>query len=329
MRGFSKNTLFIIFFCLSFCALNIFAQKNRDQVEIKSEPVEVKSAPVEIRNEPPPSPPPVESSPVDRTPEPEPTKVETSREVYRESSRKEPKDDPPPPNSTVNTSQTPVVITIDRDNRPRDAMKNSDKKDKKKKDKYENCPYYDPYGNCTYIPNDTTYTNSSYVDPNSFFNGDDLAVYNYRRFVQKNSASYSPYFASVLGDNFKPLYTVGIVESQTDLPYITPFWVFYYEPQLDNFFIDFSKFNYSPLSTNAPVKFERLILTAADNKSIRKNGKKFDYKGKVRPVLVEDISGIAADRIYTFNIAYLPKGKYELQLISKTGDTAKLEFKLK
>lgn len=328
MKILSRDTFFVIFFCLSFCIINISAQKNRDEVELRSEPVEVKSAPVEIRNEPPPSPPPVESSPVYQAPEPEPIKVETSREVYRESSKNEPKNDSPP-NPPVNPSQPPVVITVDRDKRPRDAMKNSEKKDKNNKDKYENCPYYDPYGNCTYTPNDTTYTNSSYVNPNSFFNGDDLAILNYKRFVQKNSASYLPYFAGVLGDNFKPLYTVGIVEPQADLPYVTPFWVFYYEPQLDNFFIDFSKFNYSPISTNAPVKFERLIVTAADNKTIRKNGKKFDYNGKVRPILVEDISGIAADRIYTFNIAYLPKGEYELQLISKTGDTAKLKFKLK
>ncbi len=325
MKSPGKNTLFIICFCLSFCVLNISAQRNKDEIEIKSDPVEIKSAPVEIRNETPPPSPPVDSTPVYQAPEPEPIKVEVTREIYNQTPNKEPKDDLSP------TNPPPVIITVDRGDGRRNSGKDEDKKDKKKHD-YENCPYYDLYGNCTYTPNDTTYVNGSYntgsVSSNGFFNGNDLA-FNGQRFIQKNQTAFLPYFAGVLTGNYKPLYTVGVVEPKADLPYITPFWVFYYEPDLDNFFIDFSKFNQAIVSSQAPVRFERLVLLAADKKTIRKTGEKFGYKGEVRPVLVEDISGVAQDRIYTFNIAGLSKGKYELLLISRTGDTAKLEFKLK
>lgn len=326
MKDFNLRILFLLGFCCLLSVSVTLAQKNKTDVDVESQPVETK---VEIKVEEPSPPPPAETK-SDSSPTYEAPATDTSNNNSSNS-----RDDNPPkpkPSGTIfrNEQQRNRNRELQRQEIERREREERERREREEQDRFhETCSYNtDIYGNCIYTSDDVNDTYNSQVNPLIYFNKNDIAFINYKKYIENLSSIYSPYFNDPLGLDYKPLYSVGFVEASRDLPFISPYWVFYYEPELDNFYVDFSKFNPNDFSKTGPVKFERLVLKAV-GKTVKKVGKKFDYKDKVRPVIVADISTFALDRIYTFNINYLPRGNYELKLISRSGETVKLEFKLK
>ncbi len=329
MKSIGLTTLFLMVLCLNILVNVSFGQRVKDDIEIKSEPVGVKTDP------PYPSPPAPtnESPPIYESPKSEPTQSDQDSGRTETNSSIEPTVNAPnkmnPPRTIfkndVETQRRRTKQKEEIERRQREARR----RNKKDKDHYyRNCPNYDPYGDCgSYIEDNSD--QALPIDPFIYFDQNDLAFSIFSQYLESDPSKYLPYFQTPLSSVNSPLYTVGFVEAQVDIPFITPFWTFYYEPDLGNFFIDFSKLNQNNLANTGSTKFDRLILRAIDKKTVKKLGKYFDYNEKLRPVVVENISSFALDRIYTFNISYLPQGKYELMLLSRTGTTVTLEFKIK
>ncbi len=311
--------------CFVLSVTTLFAQKNKD-TEVESKPSETK---VETKSEDPPPPPPPQKTEPD-TPTtyeaPSPPASEPTRSSTDDSSRKnDPPDtptNPPAGRRRANYEQqqrnrAQQKADIERQRREEEEEKRRRKKDKNKSD----CPYYDTYGNCDYGSSDDD-SNYTAVDPSAYFGTNDVAYLDYESFADSNPDNYLPYFENPLRPEFTPLYRVLIMETSRDLPFYLAGWVFYYEPDLDNFFIDFAKFG--------QFKYERLVLLPAEDKTIKKVNKKFGYKGSVvRPVLVEDISNLATSSIYSFNLNELPEGSYILILVNQDGSTVKRRIEIK
>jgi hypothetical protein len=322
MKNPGTKISWLICICLSVCTVSTLAQKNKNDLEPPK---------VEVKKEDPPPPPPPPAPTKESKPTYEPS--DNSSSDNSTSSSTDRREEPQPrtnrrmSRNRAQQKQRRAGQQAEIERRKREARKNNKKKDKED-DYYVNCPTYDPYGDCNNYSDDDN--SSSSIDPFSFFNDNDVLFYQFNEFYnEKIAARFQPYFAGSPGLDYDPLYRVSFMEVQTDLPFTGPFWTFYYEPDLDNFYMQFSRLIQNDFSMTGPVKFDRLILRADGKKTTTKVGKSFDYKGKVRPILVEDISKLRADRIYSFNISYLPKGKYEMMFLSRTGTTAILKFKIK
>lgn len=323
MKGFSFRILFFVGFCFLFSVVTIFAQKNKQDTEVESKPVE--SKPIETKSEsPPPSPPKTES---DNSSKSEPSPTYQPSTTSSDTSSSDSGTTPSPNTAGRNDDQQRnrregQKREIERQRREAEERRRREEKERRKREK-NNCPYYDAYGNCQNYPPDqdpSMYPNST-VNPSAYFGNNDVSYLDYESFVDSNIDNYQPYFENPLRPEFTPFMRVSLIETSRDLPFYLTGWVFYYEPDLDNFFIDFAKFG--------QFKYDVLVLTPV-GKTIKKVNKKFDYKGNaIRLVLVEEISLLSSDSIYSFNLSNLPKGDYELKLINKDGKTVKRQIKLK
>lgn len=312
MKKYSQGFLFFIAFCFVLSVIAVSAQKNK-----KDDEVESPAPKVEVKNDPPPA--------------PEPTKSEPSSSPSYSSS--DDTNDSPTPTSSERTT-----IRNERRQRVRRERQRADIERRRREaaeaarrnsDEYENCPTYGTYGDCYDYTDDDDSSNSSNLPWAAFYGRNDIAFINYDRFADNFAANYSPYFEVPLRSEFTPLHGVGFFEPAENLPYNLPFWSFYYEPDLDFLHIDFKRISESNYLIKDKIRFDRLVINAVGKRTLKRVGKTFTQKGTNRPVIVEDISTFALDRIYAMNLNRLPKGTYELRLISKTGDTIKLPFRIK
>jgi hypothetical protein len=158
--------------------------------------------------------------------------------------------------------------------------------------------------------------NSTYISLSRYFNKNDVVYMTVDTYLEPNSERYLPYFESPLNINYEPLYPTYIREYfPNEFPFVTQGWIMYYEPDLDDFFIDFSKLG------NA--NYEKLVLTPLGDLAKKVAGKLGKKGQESRPTIVETIPQIKTDRIHSFNLSGLPKGEYELRLVAGDGSTAR------
>ena len=313
MKKFSQSFLFFVAFSFVLSVISVTAQKD------KQSPDDIPSTPekVEVKNDPPPVSEPTKSEP-------------TSSPSYSSSSDT----DDIPTQRTNRTERTTIRNErrqrtrrarqrADIERRRREAAEAARRNRDKDDDKYEDCPTYDTYGDC-YNYTDEDDGSSSSVSPSwgSFYNENDLYFTNYSFFVDGVTENFAPYFLTTLPANYKPLHRVAVFEQLADVKFIEDIWAFYYEPDLD-----FMHINFEQISQKS--KFEKIVINAVGKKTIKRAGKRFKEKRTTRPVVVEDISIVPLDRIYVLNLNRLPKGTYEMKLLSQSGDTIKLPFTIK
>ncbi len=312
MKRFSQRIIFVLGFCFLFSVNSAFAQKNKNETEVESKPVETK---VETKTETPspPSPPPTrdESPPSYEAPQSEPTQNSRSSDNDTPTST--------PINTTGIRNEAQQKGRRDQQRQEIERRRKEEERRNKNKDDYNPlCPEKYSYENCDDVTD--TYNNTP-VDPLVYFNGNDIAILAYQSYVENDSNNYLPYFDNILSPQYVPLHSVFLTEVSRDLPFTHTNWIFYYEPDLDNFFIDFARFG--------QLKLERLVMTPI-GKTIKAVRKEYNYNGtEMRPLLVEDISNLMQDKIYSFSLSGVPKGFYELKLINRDGDTVKSQIEVK
>jgi hypothetical protein len=238
-----------------------------------------------------------------------------------------------PPVENPNPSDNPNPQPVENNNntqggnnnrdkdRDRDRDRNRDDKDKDDKKRNRNrggiwggYPYPTNYPTTTSSPSKPFSIRDYFDKDDVFFDIDNVYVD-----VPEN---YLPFFDDSPSIAFKPLYySYGRRFFRNEFPFVADNWTIYYEPDLDDIYVDFLKLG--------QVKYERMVMYPI-GETIKKASKKFDYKGNdVRPVLVEKIPDIEQDKIYSFNVHDLPKGDYELRFIARDGSTVKHLIRLK
>jgi hypothetical protein len=172
-----------------------------------------------------------------------------------------------------------------------------------------------------YYPSPTTTTSSTF-SWRQYFDKDDVFFNIYQSYLDPNSVNFSPYFESPLRADFEPLYYIyGREFFLTELPFVADDWTIYYEPDLDDVFVNLHKLG--------QAKFEKMVWFAVGD-TYRKVTKKANYKGQtVRPVIVETLPQLASDKLYSFSVADLPKGEYEMRFIARDGTTLRHFIRLK
>ena len=241
-----------------------------------------------------------------------------------------PVDNPNPPvnnpNPPAGNPNPPMIDNNNNQGRNRDKDKDDkDKDDKDRDDKKRNRNRNGGWGGgYPYPSNYPTSVPSNPAPPFSmrdYFDKDDVFFDIYDSYIEK-AENYLPFFDSSPSLAFQPLYyAYGRKFFNNEFPWVSNSWTIYYEPDLDDIFVDFT--------TLGNVKYERMVLYPIGD-TIKKVNKKFDYKGSdLRPVLVEKIPDMEQDKVYSFNVHDLPKGDYELRFIAKNGATVRHSIRLK
>lgn len=240
--------------------------------------------------------------------------------------RKQPPPDvetPPPGDTTTpppNSGQNPVPSPTNGDdkqgkNRDRDRNRENNKNRRRR-----NGRGYD-YSTIPIFPSSSSPTPRPF-SANAYFGENDIFFNIYGISVESDSSQFAPFFEDMPSEAFQPLYyTYGREFFINEFHFVSDDWAVYYEPDLDDVFINLAKLG--------QTKFERMVLYPVGD-TVKKANKKFSYKGQLlRPVLVEKIPEIGADRLYSFSVHDLPKGEYELRLISRDGSIARHFIRLK
>lgn len=206
----------------------------------------------------------------------------------------------------------------ENDRKRGDKGKHDDDKDDKDRDKNRKRRHgnggWDPY------PNNSTTPTVIYTPLPSYFNKNDIFFKQFESYIDTVAQNYLPYFDKQLSINYKPLIHTDITEiTLGNYPFQAYGWAFYYEPDLDDIFIDFSRFG--------NLEFEKVVLIPR-GETIAKVAKKFQNVANC-PVIAEDISNLAMDKVYNFNIHESPKGNYDLMLLNKFGDIVKIVITIK
>ena len=244
-----------------------------------------------------------------------------------------PVDNPNPPvnnpdNPVVNPNPNPPPVDNNNNNQGRNRDRDKDDKDRDDKDRDDKKRHRNRNGGWgggyPYPSNYPTSVPSNPAPPFSmrdYFDKDDVFFDIYDSYIEK-AENYLPFFDSSPSLAFQPLYyAYGRKFFNNEFPWVSNSWTIYYEPDLDDIFVDFT--------TLGNVKYERMVMYPIGD-TIKKVNKKFDYKGSdLRPVLVEKIPDMEQDKVYSFNVHDLPKGDYELRFIAKNGATVRHSIRLK
>lgn len=232
-----------------------------------------------------------------------------------------PSDNPPaPPPPDQNPAPPPNAEGNNNQGRNRNWNKDRDEEKNRRRRRSNGSGGWDNYSTTPiYVPSANTPTRP--FSANDYFGSNDVFFNIYDVLLEK-SFSYESFFEDSPSEAFQPLYyTYGREFFTNEFHFVSTDWTVYYEPDLDDIFVNFAKLG--------QTKFERMALYPVGD-TIKKANKKFGYKGQfVRPVLVEKIPGIGADKLYSFSVHDLPKGEYELRLIARDGSTAKHFIRLK
>lgn len=349
-----KRLLFLLLFCLIFSVLSFLGQERERELPSKPETREVEAPrndPPPPRNDPPPPPPPRNDPPPPRE---EPRQSNNSSSSNNSSNNDEPSrarrrdrdsdsdqnrpgrgrsdedlrkprkpENPtpiPPPNPTPNPSPTPSPNPVPPgNNNGSNSDKDKEDREEERRRRNRNRGNY-PYPPVYYpAPVPTTPTTFSW---RMYFDKDDVFFNIYGTYVESNQAEYLPFFDTVLSGNYIPLYYIyGREFYRNEFPFVASDWTIYYEPDLDDIFVDFDKFG--------KVGYERLVMVALGD-TIKSVNKKFKNSGQApRPVLVETLPLVDKDKLYSFNVKDLPKGEYEIRFIARDGTTLKHSIRIK
>ncbi len=204
----------------------------------------------------------------------------------------------------------------DKKNRGTDEDKRDEEYRRRKQEERRREEEYRRRNQDIYFPTPPTFPTNTIYSVKRYFNKGDVVYYSVDKYLETDAEKYLPYFLSPLNFSFEPLYPTYFREFfPNEFPFVAQGWVMYYETQLDDFFIDFSKLG----NTN----FERMVLLPIGEMA-KKVAKKLDKRGQEsRPTIVETIPSIKADKIYSFNLSGLPKGEYEMRLIARDGTTVR------
>lgn len=347
-----KRLLFLLLFCLMFSVLSFLGQERERELPSKPETREVEAPrndPPPPRNDPPPPPPPRNDPPPPRNDPPPSSSNNSSNNDESNRSRRRDRDSdsdqtrpgrgrsdedlrkprkpenpapnpPPNPNPTPNPSPTPSPNPVPPGNNnsgDKDKDKERREEERRRRNRDRNGGYYPP----VYIPSPvpTTPTTFSW---RVYFDKDDVFFNIYSTYVESNQAEYLPFFDTVLSGNYIPLYYIyGREFYRNEFPFVASDWTIYYEPDLDDIFVDFDKFG--------KVGYERMVMVALGD-TIKSVNKKFKNSGQTpRPVLVETLPLVDKDKLYSFNVKDLPKGEYEIRFIARDGTTLKHSIRIK
>lgn len=158
--------------------------------------------------------------------------------------------------------------------------------------------------------------NPTYTSLRRYFNKNDVVYMTVDSYSEQNSEKYMPYFESPLNSSYESLYPTYIREFfVNEFPFVGSGWAMYYEPDLDDFYIDFTKLR----NTN----YGKLVLIPMGDLAKKVAGKLNKKGQESRPTIVEPIPQLKTDRIYSFNLSGLPKGEYELRLLGRDGSTVR------
>jgi hypothetical protein len=352
-----KKILLLSAFCLIFSVSLSFGQEEREN----SPRPEPRERPIDIpRNDPPPPPPPRNDPPPPPRNDPPPPRNDPppprdeprtpvnppsnnsggndsdsrSRRRDRESDPeiRRPRDDgggdeegrrpgkprrPPEKPPTDNPPENPNPPS--NPNPPNNGSKENDDRDRQRRNRNGGWGGY-PYPQPVYYP--PTSTTPPSFTWRLYFDKDDVFFNVYRTFIDSDQANFLPYFDAVLSANYEPLYyTYGREFYLNEFPFVADDWTIYYEPDLDDVFVNFNKLG--------QPKYEKMVWFAV-GETINKVNKKFKYNGQfVRPLLVETLPQVGADKLYSFNVKDLPKGEYEIRFIARNGTTLRHFIRLK
>jgi hypothetical protein len=346
-----KKIIFLLSFCLILTVYTVLAQEKETEVE---KPRNEEAKPVETKREnetrsndnsprresPPPkneNPPKREASNSDRartsnkvrnddSDETDKRKQDPNEEERRPKNPEKPPVEKPPtenPNNPVVSPNPPLNDQRRDDNQRRDKDKDEDGRDKddKKRNRNRNNGGWGGYPYPSNYPSTVPGNPAPPFSMRDYFDKDDVFFDFADSYVEK-AENYLPFFDTLPTNAFKPLYyAYGRKFFNNEFPWVSNNWTIYYEPDLDDIFVDFNALG--------NVKYERMVLYPIGD-TIKKVNKKFDYNGsELRPVLVEKIPDMEQDKVYSFNVHDLPKGDYELRLIAKNGATVKHLIRLK
>jgi hypothetical protein len=157
----------------------------------------------------------------------------------------------------------------------------------------------------------------SIPSPKARFDRNDIIYRNFDSYTDSNSNNYLPYFQNQADETYIPLARFYLSQvSIGTYPFIDLSWAFYYEPDENDVFVNFSKF--------ARNRYEKLVVFPI-GETADKVAKKYKNMEN-RPILVEDISNFTSNTIVVFSMSNFPRGEYSVMLLGMAGETVKVRM---
>lgn len=299
-----KKIVFLTMLCLMFLSFNAFGQKIE-----KEEIPEPKSKEISEPKPPEPEPPKsVETPPKESSSSPPVSKPSSENHNRNQSSDNRSRSGERRRDENRDSSERSSDRRRDHKRDGKDKDDDKDDKDRRRKHR-RNRDIYEPPTSPS-----TVYVNTA---PPLLLNKNDIFYQTFESYVETNPNNYLPYFQN-RSKPFSSLFKVSIVDINIGkYPFAGYGWAFYYEPQLDDLFVDLSRFG--------NTKFEKILFIPQPD-TVATVKKKYHSYTDNEPALIEDISHFDTDEACTFNIKPLPKGNYDLILLNRFGDIVKIKF---